>query len=178
MLYEEEHERLIGPHQWEHNPAHEWLPEQWQFLEVEIVLKRHPDWMPGMSPRFRNGRDIAQFMAEITRGLEDSDRERVFAIYISQKNEPVGIMPLFVGSATESLIHPREVFRGLLATGAIGFVLVHNHPSGDVEPSTADQQIAKRMKEASTLLGVRMLDFVVVGVRGAMYSFVDHGLLN
>jgi DNA repair protein RadC len=61
-------------------------------------------------------------------------------------------------------VHPREVFRPALAAGGAAIVAVHNHPSGDPEPSSEDLAVTRRLIEAGTLLGVPLLDHVVVGL--------------
>jgi len=71
-----------------------------------------------------------------------------------------------VGSLTSSLVHPREVFRLAVRTGAAAVVCVHNHPSGDPEPSQEDLEVTRRLAAAGRTLGIALLDHVVVGREG------------
>ncbi len=80
------------------------------------------------------------------------------------------------GSLTESVVHPREAFRPALGESAAFVIFVHNHPSGDPEPSKDDVQITRRLKETGELLGIRVLDHLIVG-DGRYYSFADEGQL-
>ncbi|MFA7170122.1 MAG: DNA (cytosine-5-)-methyltransferase, partial [Candidatus Paceibacterota bacterium] len=72
----------------------------------------------------------------------------------------------------KSIIHPREVFAPGLEMHAAGVIIVHNHPSGDPEPSEQDKQIAKRIVEAGKLMGVNVVDFIIIGSKG-IHSFFE-----
>lgn len=71
----------------------------------------------------------------------------------SIKNERIGI----------SICNPREIFIRLLLCGASTFVMIHNHPSGDTNPSKADRMVAQKLKEAGDLLGITMIDSIIIG---------------
>lgn len=75
-----------------------------------------------------------------------------------------------------SLVHPREVFKGALLSSAASVILLHNHPSGDPDPSAEDREVTRKLVEAGRLLGVPVLDHVIVGV-GAFYSFRERRAL-
>ena len=85
------------------------------------------------------------------------------------------------GSVNESLAHPREVFRPAFIHSAYGVVVLHNHPSGDPSPSTADYRVTKNLLEAANLLQVRLVDHVILGSpeggRTPFYSFREAGLI-
>ena len=80
------------------------------------------------------------------------------------------------GSLTRSLVHPREVFRPAIKEAAAGILFVHNHPSGEPEPSREDIQITQRLVEGGRLLGIRVLDHVIIG-SCRYFSFADEGML-
>jgi len=73
-----------------------------------------------------------------------------------------------IGSLNASIVHPREVFKPAVIASAASIVLVHNHPSGDPEPSEEDLAITKRLVEAGELLGIAVLDHVIVASRGVV----------
>jgi DNA repair protein RadC len=82
----------------------------------------------------------------------------------------------------ESLFHPREAFRPALARQAHAVILVHNHPSGNTQPSDADLQVTRRMKQAGELLQIELLDHVILGAPRAgeergYFSFKNEGML-
>ena len=68
-----------------------------------------------------------------------------------------------VGSLSSAEAHPREVFSNALKRSAAGVILVHNHPSGNPEPSSADIALTKRLSEAGNILGIEVLDHIVIG---------------
>ncbi len=81
-----------------------------------------------------------------------------------------------VGTATTSLIHPREIFAAAISYPSSGIILVHNHPSGNPKPSNEDEKITKRMRNASEIMGIRLVDHVIVASKG-YYSFAKDGKL-
>ncbi|MDJ0643334.1 MAG: DNA repair protein RadC [Erythrobacter sp.] len=92
--------------------------------------------------------------------------ERVRVLYLDSKNQLIDDHHVGDGSIDEASIHPREVIRRALDLGASALILVHNHPSGNPEPSRADIQITQRIAEAGRLLGVAVHDHVIIGREG------------
>jgi len=102
--------------------------------------------------------------------------ERVRVLYLNTRNQLILDDHVGDGSLDEAAIHPREVIRRGLDIGAAALILVHNHPSGNPEPSRADIQITHRIAEAGRLLGIVVHDHVIVG-RGGHTSLKAKGLL-
>lgn len=94
------------------------------------------------------------------------DRENFVAVALNVRNQPIGVELLFIGTATEAVVSPREVFRWALGVGAVHLVVGHNHPSGDIGPSKMDEELTQRLKEAGELLGIRVLDSIVLDQTG------------
>lgn len=102
--------------------------------------------------------------------------ERVRVLYLNTRNQLILDDHVGDGSIDEAAIHPREVIRRGLDIGATALILVHNHPSGNPEPSRADIQITHRIAEAGRLLGIVVHDHVIVGREGHV-SLRAKGLL-
>ncbi|MBX7493353.1 DNA repair protein RadC [Qipengyuania sp. 1NDW9] len=102
--------------------------------------------------------------------------ERVRVLYLDTRNRLIDDHLAAEGSIDEAAIHPREVIRRAFDKGASALILVHNHPSGDPEPSRADIQITNRIAEAGRLLGITVHDHVIVG-RGTHVSLRAKGLI-
>ena len=102
--------------------------------------------------------------------------ERVRVLYLDTRNRLILDHLAAEGSVDEAAIHPREVIRRAFDIGATALILVHNHPSGDPEPSRADIAITNRIAEAGRLLGVTVHDHVIVG-RGTHVSLRAKGLI-
>lgn len=92
--------------------------------------------------------------------------ERVRVLYLDTKNRLIDDHHVGDGSIDEASIHPREVIRKAMDVGASALILVHNHPSGNPEPSGADIQVTQRIAEAGRLLGVTVHDHVIIGREG------------
>ncbi|MEO5916472.1 MAG: DNA repair protein RadC [Luteolibacter sp.] len=108
-------------------------------------------------------------------------QEQVVVAVLDTRLRHVGTTVVSVGTVNESNAHPREVLRPVITRGAYGFILIHNHPSGDPSPSRADELVTKRLVEAAALMQVKFLDHVIIGKpspgRVAYYSFREAGLV-
>ena len=109
--------------------------------------------------------------------LNDSDREKVAVLHLNARNQVISTEVVSVGTLTGSLVHPREVFKGALLQNAAAIIVAHNHPSGDVNPSSEDKKVAKRLASAAEIVGISMLDFLIVAPGGAHWSGADAGEL-
>lgn len=105
----------------------------------------------------------------------DADREIFRIVMLTSRNQIISDKVLFEGSITESLVVPREVVKECINHSAAALIFIHNHPSGDPEPSTEDKKITKRLKLACELVGIRVLDHVIIG-KDTYFSFSDKGL--
>jgi len=94
---------------------------------------------------------------------ENPMQEAFYCIYLDRKNHPLGRHLITLGTATGTLVSPREVFRGAILANATGLCMAHNHPSGDPAPSSADVQVTRALREAAKVLQIELLDHVIVG---------------
>ncbi len=113
--------------------------------------------------------------ARFGRGLMRSRIERFVVIAVDAKNRPKADHEAARGGRTACQVDPAEVFRWLIAESASGALFVHNHPSGDPEPSRQDLELTARLVAAGSLLEIRVLDHLIVG-RGTYTSLRDAGL--
>lgn len=108
-------------------------------------------------------------------------QEQVLCVTVDTRLRHIGTTVVSIGTVNESSAHPREVLRPVITRGAFGFVLIHNHPSGDPSPSRADERITARLVEAAKLMQVTFLDHVIIGRpspgRLPFYSFRSAGLI-
>lgn len=103
-------------------------------------------------------------------------QEHLLCASLNGANELLDIRVVSIGTANHSLIHPREVFADPLMDRACTVILAHNHPSGTVEPSKADQAVTEKIAQAGRLLGIPLLDHLIFNETNH-FSFVDAGLL-
>ena len=90
-------------------------------------------------------------------------KENFNVLLLNTKSEIIAVDHVSVGSLSSAEAHPREVFSNALKRSAAGVILVHNHPSGNPEPSSADIALTKRLSEAGNILGIEVLDHIVIG---------------
>ena len=128
----------------------------------------------GKKPKVIRGPD--DVVALVGPKLRKEKRENFLVLLLNARHEVMSVETVSVGSLNASIVHPREVFRSAVIQSAASVVLVHNHPSGDPEPSEEDLTITKRLVEAGELLGIGVLDHVVVAGRGVV-SFRSRQLL-
>ena len=111
----------------------------------------------------------------------EPDKENVVVVLLSARLTPIGWNRVSVGTVNESSAHPREILRPVIAGAAYGFILMHNHPSGDPSPSQADEAITRRVSEAAKLMQISFLDHTVIGRpgfgRSAYFSFREAGII-
>jgi len=105
-----------------------------------------------------------------------ADREHMVCVFLDTKNRAVARQVISIGTLNASLVHPREVFKAALlsGSGANAIALAHNHPSGDLAPSSEDDEVTRRIARAGALLNVPLLDHVILSPDGGFYSYRDH----
>lgn len=106
------------------------------------------------------------------------DREYFVAMLLDNKNRISSIYQVSQGSLNQSFVHPRETFKAAILANSAAIIFVHNHPSGDLEPSREDIAITRRLKEAGEILGINVLDHIIVNTEtGTHKSFTSSGLM-
>ena len=137
--------------------------------------RRRPRLLVGDSPfkgAVRGPEDVVAAWPE----LQTADREVFGILTLNARHIATRRIIVSIGSLNASIVHPREVFRAAILHSAASLVLVHNHPSGDPEPSEEDLSITRRLVSAGEILGIGILDHVVIGSRGSV-SFRAKDLL-
>ncbi len=125
-------------------------------------------------PTVRTPADVAALVGPDMRYL---DREHFKVVLLSTRHDVLAVEDVAVGGLSSAIIHPREVFKPAIRWSAAAVILVHNHPSGDPEPSADDLRITARLAEAGRVLGIEVLDHVVVG-DGRYVSLRERGHLD
>jgi len=112
----------------------------------------------------------------LTASLRDLKREVFKVIFLDKALKILGEKDMFFGTVDEAAVHPREVVREALFQNASSLVLVHNHPSGKVEPSREDYEITQKIKSACQTVAIRVLDHIIVG-ENQYFSFSERSQL-
>lgn len=119
-------------------------------------------------------KDCADFFRQLWEGIDIY--ESFFAVYLNQANNTIGWYKVSQGGITGTVADPRLIIKKALDILATGIVLCHNHPSGALRPSTADEQITKKIKEGCKYFDINLLDHIILTEDG-YYSFCDEGIL-
>ena len=117
--------------------------------------------------------DIANYLMEDMRYLK---KEHFKIIILDTKNKILDVCTISIGSLNSSIVHPREVFHEAVKKSAASILLVHNHPSGETQPSREDISITKRLIEAGELMGIKVLDHIIIG-DGVYLSFKEENII-
>lgn len=114
--------------------------------------------------------------------LSHLPHEQVLVLIVDAQLRHVATCVTAVGGIAEASAEPREILRPVIVRAGYGFILLHNHPSGDPSPSRADEQITRRIQDAADLLGVKFFDHIVIGRpasgREGYFSFREHGMIR
>ena len=141
--------------------------------KLEQVAIRMVEQPPLYSKEPMNNPDAAiRVMNEF---LSQMDRELFCIVNLQADLTPINMNIVSVGSLNEALINPREIFKSAILSNAHSMMLIHNHPSGNLTPSTSDIQTTARMQELGELMGISLVDHIITGRNGNYYSFRDKG---
>ena len=120
-------------------------------------------------------RSVADFLIS---ELSEQVSEHFVVLMVNNKNMVVKYDVVSKGTISESIVHPREVFRSAVKPLASGIIIAHNHPSGTVYPSRQDIETTKRIHEAGKIMGIPLLDHIIVGFdTQEFYSMKENGYL-
>ncbi|MFQ5772084.1 MAG: RadC family protein, partial [bacterium] len=108
--------------------------------------------------------------------IRNLGREVFKILLLTSRNTMIAEKTIFEGSLTESVVSPREIIKEAINHSAASVVFVHNHPSGNPEPSENDKRVTQQLKSACQVVGVKVLDHIIIGSKG-YYSFADSGLI-
>lgn len=110
-----------------------------------------------------------------THFIGDEDREVFLVMCLNTKNQVVAVHRCHVGSLNASLVNTREVFKACILNNSNSMICAHNHPSQNVTPSSEDDRVTQKLKEAGQLLDIELLDHLVINSKGEFYSYRENG---
>ena len=119
--------------------------------------------------------DVAALAREVLE-MHEMAEENFIVLCLNTKNKIAGVHTISIGSLNASIVHPREVFKAALLNNASGIICLHNHPSGDPEPSREDIEITHRLVNAGNILGINVLDHIIIG-DGRYISLGERGMM-
>lgn len=99
---------------------------------------------------------------ELIKHYAEQDQEHFILVLLDGANAVKDIQTITKGTATASLVHPREVFKPAILAGAISVIVAHNHPSGNLRASAADTDVTQRLQEVGNLVGIQLIDHLII----------------
>jgi len=135
-----------------------------EFLKEKIIDK----------PFYKSSREIFDYLYHSMRDLK---KEVFKVIYLNGQNQIIDTVDLFAGTVNSSSVSPREVIEGAIEHNAISLIFVHNHPSGNPEPSANDRELTRELVYAGKIMRIKVLDHIIIG-DNRYFSFADDGLIE
>ena len=123
--------------------------------------------------KIKNPWDVYKYYMDSLRYLK---REVFKVVLLNTKNQIICDVDVSIGTLNSSLVHPREVFRQAIKRSSNKIILIHNHPSGSVEPSKEDKNITNRLIECGEIIGIEVIDHIIIG-DGVYYSFKENMII-
>ncbi len=138
-------------------------------LARELIIRyrttRHPN--AGQAPRLTGPPAVYQYARALqpTTGVPwDEEPCEIFAVLcLNTKQQPIAYHVISRGTIDATVVHPREIYRAAILSNAAAVILLHNHPSGDPEPSRDDLTMTQQLAAAGSLLGIPVLDHLILG---------------
>ena len=145
-----------------------------QVAEVELIYKSKVK--ASERPQIRTSKDGADLLKHLWSEDKIDFVEQFKVLFLNKANRVLGIFEASSGGLTGTVADPRLIFIAALKANATAIIISHNHPSGNLKPSQADEQLTEKIKQAGKFLDINLLDHVIVTSEG-YYSFSDEGLL-
>jgi DNA repair protein RadC len=144
-------------------------------IKACFELGKRQDLEPELKDfHIENPKDVVDY---IRKDIKDKAKEHFKLILLNTRNKVIDIVNVSIGTLDASLVHPREVFKEAITRNSASVILVHNHPSGDPEPSDDDLTMTKKLVESGKILSIEVIDHIIIG-KNSYYSFKDKKLIN
>jgi DNA repair protein RadC len=140
-------------------------------FELSRRILSQPKWLS--DKKITSPQDVAEMFIPI---LRDENKEKFFVVCLNSSNKIIKHELISVGNLNSSVVHPREIFKVAIDNLSASIILIHNHPSGNPEPSSEDIRITKKMVETGKIMDIPVFDHLIIA--GETYtSFVEKRLL-
>ena len=150
------------------------LPEWTKVAEVELVYKTKVK--ASERPKINSSKDIYDVLRQIWDENKIEMLEEFKVIFLNRGNRVTGVYEASSGGITGTVADPRLILAAAIKSLAVSIILSHNHPSGNLKPSRADEELTLKIKEAAKYHDIRVIDHIII-TSERYYSFADEGLL-
>ncbi len=126
-----------------------------------------------------NPTDAQRYLQDMIRKMGQPDREQFCVLMLNAKNFTIGMNIVSIGGLSSAPVYPKEVLKPAILSNAAALILGHNHPSGDLTPSTSDKDVTKRIVRAADIIGIVVHEHLIINMDDDQYfSFAEHGLIQ
>jgi DNA repair protein RadC len=143
-------------------------------LFQEISERYLKDKIIGKKIQLKSSKEVYDYLFQ---SMQKMKKEVFKVMFLDGKNRLIEVESLFEGSLTSSVIYPRELIGRAIKYNAASVIFIHNHPSGDPDPSPSDKDITKDLVFAGNLIQIKVLDHIIIG-NNKYFSFADEGLIE
>jgi DNA repair protein RadC len=144
---------------------------------IKLVQEVAREFLKGQiadGPVYQSSREVFDYLYHSMRDLK---KEVFKVLYLNAQHQIIETVDLFQGTVDSSFIPPREVMEGALAKNAAALIFVHNHPSGNAEPSQNDKQLTRDLVYAGSIMQIKVVDHIIIG-NNTYFSFANEGLIE
>ncbi|MBX2943193.1 MAG: JAB domain-containing protein [Cyclobacteriaceae bacterium] len=147
-----------------------------QYQVAEIQLSYKSNIKPSQRPKINSSRDAHTVLKETWDETKIELVEQFKVMLTNRANKVLGIFEVSTGGISGTVADPKLIFAAAIKAAASGIILSHNHPSGNLQPSQADIDLTRKIREAGRFLEIQLLDHIIITTEG-YYSFADEGLI-
>lgn len=147
------------------------METKYSIKTIKVKVKLREGTLPALTSPERVVETVRQLYKDL-----DADQEHFVILTLNTQNEVEGFKVVTSGMMDQVSVDLKLLFRSAILLGAVGIIIVHNHPSGHTDPSEEDKSLTRTINQASQILGIRLLDHIVIGDRG-YFSFLQRGLI-
>ena len=148
---------------------------KWQNV-AEVELSYRQKVKSSQRPQLRSSAEVADLLRLLWNQNKIEFVEQFKVLLLNQANRVLGVLELSTGGVTATVADPKIIFVAALKANACGIIISHNHPSGNVKPSRADEELTEKIKNAGKFLDIKLLDHIIIS-NESYFSFTDEGLL-
>lgn len=150
------------------------FPEWARVAEVELIYKSKVK--ASERPVIRDSKDTCKILRQIWDENKMEMQEEFKVLFLNRSNKVIGVYDASAGGICGTVADPRLILAAAIKALAVSIILSHNHPSGNLKPSRADEELTQKIKEAAKYHDIKVLDHIIITTE-EYYSFADEGLL-
>ncbi|MEA3475571.1 MAG: DNA repair protein RadC [Candidatus Cloacimonadota bacterium] len=143
-------------------------------LFQEISERYLKERIIGKKIQLKSSKEVYDYLFQ---SMQKNKKEIFKVLFLDAKNKIINTEDLFEGSLVSSVVYPREIMKKAINYNAVSLIFVHNHPSGNPEPSQSDKDITKNLVNAGKVMQIKILDHIIIG-DNKYFSFADEGLIE